>query len=46
MNIAILAGLFTLFFSRLSEALGRRLPLFGRRLDGLVVAGVQNGQLQ
>jgi len=32
--------------SRLSEALGRRLPLFGRRLDGLVVAGVQNGQLQ
>lgn len=32
--------------SRLSDALGRQLPLFSRRLDFLVVAGVQNGQLQ
>jgi competence protein ComEC len=32
--------------SRLSEALGRRLPLWGDKLDVLVVAGVQNGQLQ
>jgi len=32
--------------SRLSDALGRRLPLSDRSLDVLVVAGVQNGQLQ
>lgn len=32
--------------SRLSEALGRRLPLWGDKLDLLVVGGVQNGQLQ
>jgi competence protein ComEC len=32
--------------TRLSEGLGRRLPLSGRELDALVVAGLQNGQLQ
>ena len=32
--------------SRLSDALGRQLPLADRAVDLLVVAGVQNGQLQ
>ncbi len=32
--------------SRLSDALGRQLPLFDRSVDLLIVAGVQNGQLQ
>jgi competence protein ComEC len=32
--------------SRLSDALGRRLPITDRIVDLLVVAGVQNGQLQ
>lgn len=31
--------------NRLSDALGRRLPLAFRQLDGLVIAGVQDGQL-
>jgi competence protein ComEC len=32
--------------NRLSDALGRRLPMALRRLDALVVAGVQDGQLE